>query len=124
MDYADNRLWQKDLAGNLRPLTFDKPGIDTPPYEVNFGGSRVRRLQRGHTCEILSQEIWPRSPYTYWIIPMQTLTTHEHWVFATLSRHTWEAFHKCIVFISVHVCTVVCLFYSFVLEPGVLDSVT
>ena len=24
-------------------------------------------------------------PYTYWV---QTLTTHEHWIFATLSRHT------------------------------------
>jgi hypothetical protein len=24
LDYADNRLWQKDPAGNLRPLTFDK----------------------------------------------------------------------------------------------------
>jgi len=25
--------------------------------------------------------------YTYWV---QTLTTHEHWVFATLSRHNDE----------------------------------
>ena len=35
LDYTDNRLWQKDLGGNLRLLTFDKPGIDTPPSEVN-----------------------------------------------------------------------------------------
>ena len=25
LDYADNRLWQKDAAGNLRPMTFDLP---------------------------------------------------------------------------------------------------
>jgi hypothetical protein len=23
LDYADNRLWQKDVEGNLRPLTFE-----------------------------------------------------------------------------------------------------
>jgi hypothetical protein len=27
LDYANNRLWQKDLQGNLRPLTFDLPGL-------------------------------------------------------------------------------------------------
>jgi hypothetical protein len=40
LDYADNRLWQKDLKGNLRPLTFALPGIATPPYEATFGGSQ------------------------------------------------------------------------------------
>ena len=48
LDYADNRLWQKDLAGNLRQLTFDKPGIDTPPSEVNRIGSRVCRMRHRH----------------------------------------------------------------------------
>ena len=48
LDYADNRLWQKDLAGNLRPLTFDKPGINTPPPEGNRIGSRACRMQRRH----------------------------------------------------------------------------
>jgi hypothetical protein len=46
LDYADNRLWQKDLQGNLRPLTFDLPGIATPACETTLGGSRVRRSQR------------------------------------------------------------------------------
>jgi hypothetical protein len=30
LDYADNSLWQKDMEGNLRPLTFDLPGNVTP----------------------------------------------------------------------------------------------
>jgi hypothetical protein len=36
-------------------------------------------LHRGAIYEILSQEIFAYPP---------SLTTHEHWVFATLSRHT------------------------------------
>ena len=44
------------------------------PFSVTLG-----LVQLGHICEILSQIS---------IVPMQTLTTHEHWVFATLSRHT------------------------------------
>jgi len=55
LDYADNRLWQKDLQGNLRPLTFDLPGIATPACETTFGGSRVRRLQRRHSAAFSTQ---------------------------------------------------------------------
>jgi hypothetical protein len=55
LDYADNRLWQKDLQGNLRPLTFDLPDISTPACETTFGGSRVRRLQRRHSAVFSTQ---------------------------------------------------------------------
>ncbi len=48
LDYVDNRLWQKDLAGNLRPLTFDKPGIDTQPAEGNQIGSRACSMRHRH----------------------------------------------------------------------------
>jgi hypothetical protein len=48
LDYADNRLWQKDLEGNLRPLTFELPGIATPPLTNTRGGARVHRAQRRH----------------------------------------------------------------------------
>jgi len=48
LDYADNRLWQKDSEGNLRPLTFELPGIAMPPLTSSGGGSRVHRAQRRH----------------------------------------------------------------------------
>jgi hypothetical protein len=42
-------------------------------------------LQQGTIYEILSQEIFPYSPPTpRWIISWLTLTTHKHWVLATL----------------------------------------
>jgi len=56
LDYADNRLWQKDPAGNLRPLTFDKPGIDMPPSEVNRIGSRACRMRRRHASAAFSMQ--------------------------------------------------------------------
>lgn len=65
LDYADNRLWQKDLQGNLRPLTFDLPGIATPPYEATFGGSRVRRLQRRHPSSAFSTQSYLQAVLDY-----------------------------------------------------------
>jgi hypothetical protein len=56
LDYADNRLWQEDLEGNLRPLTFDLPGIATSPFDTTLGGSRVRRLQRRHPSAAFSTQ--------------------------------------------------------------------
>jgi len=56
LDYADNRLWQKDPAGNLRPLTFDKPGIDMPPSEVNRIGSRACHMRRRHASVAFSMQ--------------------------------------------------------------------
>ena len=41
LDYADNRLWQKDMEGNLRPLTFDLPGNVTPVFEAMLGSMKA-----------------------------------------------------------------------------------
>jgi hypothetical protein len=71
LDYADNRLWQKDPAGNLRPLTFDKPGIDTPSSEVNRIGSRACRMRRRHVSEVFSMQSYLQS----WILPKNCLKT-------------------------------------------------
>jgi hypothetical protein len=54
LDYADNRLWQKDLEGKLRPLIFHLPGIATPAFATTLGGSRVCRLQRRHPSAAFS----------------------------------------------------------------------
>jgi len=42
LDYADNRLWQKDLAGNLTPLNFNMP---TPSHTLS--GALVRKKAYG-----------------------------------------------------------------------------
>lgn len=56
LDYDDNSLWQKDMEGNLRPLTFDLPGNVTPVFEAMLGSSRVRRLQLRHRSATFSTQ--------------------------------------------------------------------
>ncbi len=56
MDYFDNHLWQKDVEGNLRPLTFDLPGIAVPVVTTALGGARVRHMQSLHALVAFSDQ--------------------------------------------------------------------
>jgi hypothetical protein len=76
LDYADNRLWQKDVEGNLRPLTFEGVRSDR-----NHDVRKHADIGGGGGCVACRRDIHHRrfpSGFTYrqcWILPRSCLRT-------------------------------------------------
>ena len=56
LDYADNRLWQKDVDGKLSPLTFTMQEECRPTHILSRAW--VRRMERRHMPKAFAQQVY------------------------------------------------------------------